>query len=113
MPSFTRQIADLVIEGPTCSVILHAPQMLEQAIAGQANAPALPQPVSATAMVDTGATGTVITPQIVQQLGLQPVGVTPTLTPTTLLPVFCNQYNVDLTFLPNMITVPNVLVIEA
>lgn len=65
------------------------------------------------AMVDTGASGTVIAPAILAQLGLQPVGVTNMSTPSTTAPVQARLFNVDLTFLTNNVAVQGVVAIEA
>ena len=56
-------------------------------------------------MIDTGATGSVIQPALVQQLGLQPVGVVNISTPSS-ENVPCYQYNVRLIF-------PNNVIVEA
>jgi predicted aspartyl protease len=47
-----------------------------------ANQP-VPTPVQVDALIDTGATGSVIASGIAQQLGLQPVGVVPVSTPSS------------------------------
>jgi predicted aspartyl protease len=61
-----------------------------------------PAPVTANAMIDTGATGSVINPAIVQQLGLQPVGAVNISTPSS-ASVPCYQYSVRLLFPNNLI----------
>lgn len=65
------------------------------------------------AMVDTGASGTVIAPSVLAQLGVQPVGATSMSTPSTTAPVQARLFNVDLTFLTNSVMVPGVVAIEA
>lgn len=65
---------------------------------------AVPQPIRATAMIDTGASRTVITPSIVQSLSIQPVGVAHMITPSTTTPVPCHEYDVRILFPSNVIT---------
>lgn len=69
----------------------------EQALR-QAGTP-VPQPVAALAMIDTGASGSVIRQGLAAQLGLQPVGVINVSTPSS-TNVPCNQYVVRF-LLPN------------
>ena len=63
-------------------------------------------------MVDTGAQMTVISPDVVRDLGLKPVGVIPMITPTTAEPVQCRQFHLNV-YLPQEITIENVLAAEA
>ena len=66
----------------------------------------------ATALVDTGAQTTVVSPEVPRYLGLRPVGSTPMITPTTLAPVLCDQFHVNVYFAPDVL-VENVLVAQA
>ena len=61
----------------------------------------VPAPVTVTAMIDTGATSTVIQQDIADQLGLNPVGVTPINTPSS-TGVNCYRYLVRLFFQNNV-----------
>lgn len=72
----------------------------------------VPTPVRAAAMIDTGASGTVINPEIVKNLGIHPVGRVGINTPSTTEPVEVFQYNVDLVF-PNHTVIPDILAIAA
>ena len=111
MPSFTLNLQDLATMGPIVEVIFAPTQAAVQAIQN-AKQP-IPPPIKAVAMVDTGATSTVITPQIAQHLGLQPVGQISMVTPTTNNPIVSNQYAVDLHFPINGVQVRNIIVTEA
>jgi predicted aspartyl protease len=62
----------------------------------------LPDPVLVKGMIDTGATGTVIQPEIAKKLRLQPVGVVTISTPSS-ENVPCYQYIVRLIFPSNVI----------
>jgi predicted aspartyl protease len=62
----------------------------------------LPAPVPITGMIDTGATGTVVQPDVARKLGLQPVGVVTISTPSS-ENVPCYQYIVRLIFPSNVI----------
>ena len=64
------------------------------------------------AMIDTGASGTVVTPGIIQQLGLAPVGVSKMSTPSTTAAVDAAVYNLGLAF-PNGVSLPSVTALEA
>jgi predicted aspartyl protease len=70
----------------------------------------IPEPVPAKGMIDTGATGTVIHPAVVRQLGLKPVGVIPISTAFS-ESVPCYKFLVRLIF-PNNVIVET-LAIEA
>jgi hypothetical protein len=111
VPSFSAQLPNLVQVGPVAEVLLSPPQALAQVLRGQGQP--VPAPVRVMAMVDTGASGTVIAPAILAQLGLQPVGVTNMSTPSTTAPVQARLFNVDLTFLTNNVAVQGVVAIEA
>jgi hypothetical protein len=103
-------LADIVTLGPMMDVVLRPTQALIDVL--QAAGQNLPVPVQAVAMVDTGATGTVITPTIAQKLGLQPVGVVQMGTPSTTQAITANQYNIDM-ILPQGVTLASVMAIEA
>ena len=54
-----------------------------------------------TGLIDPGASNTMIDQSVVRDLGLQPTGVVPTLTPSTgPTPHLCNQYDVSVWFTP-------------
>jgi len=70
----------------------------------------VPDPVPIKAMIDTGATGSVLQPEIAQRLGLQPVGAVTISTPSS-ENVPCYQYSVRLLFPDNVIV--EAIVVEA
>ena len=110
MPSFTNQVADLATVGPVVEVLVGPSHLFAQVMAKKGKP--VPNPVKATAMVDTGASGTVVTPALIQQLGLRPVGVTSMNTPSTTKPMRAPQYHLSLVF-PNGVSVPSLIGIEA
>lgn len=56
-------------------------------------------PFHCTGLIDTGASSTVMDPEIVKRLGLVATGTTPIITPSTgSTPVQCNQYDICLAF---------------
>jgi predicted aspartyl protease len=97
MPSFTTQLPNLQALGPLVEMRVWIGTPVEEAIR-KAGAK-IPDPVPAKGMIDTGATGSVIQPALVQQLELQPIGVVNISTPSS-ESVPCYQYNVRLIF-PN------------
>ena len=62
-------------------------------------------------MIDTGATGSVITQGLAATLGINPVGTTFINTPSS-TNVNCFQFDVQLVF-PNNINIPSIVVTEA
>lgn len=81
MPSFTTQLPDLHQRGPIFEARFIVPPEIEKALT-TAGKP-LPALVIGTALIDTGATNTVIDEDIPGKLGLNPVGVTNIRTATT------------------------------
>ena len=104
MPSLTSQVPNLQQTGPLLQVKVDIPQILKESKAIQP----LPTPVDIQAMIDTGATGTVLKKEIVDSLRMKPVGVVSISTPSS-TNVVCNQYLVRL-LLPNNVTVDAVII---
>ncbi len=100
MPSFTSQVPNLHLVGPIVQVGITVPTALEQVL--QAAGHAIPLPVTALAMIDTGATGSVIQQGLAVQLGLHPVGVVQIHTPSS-TNVSCLEYAVRLLFPNNVV----------
>jgi hypothetical protein len=98
MPSFTNQISDIRLIGPVVEVrVVPSPLFVQTAKIPKEN---LPQPIPITALIDTGASGTVIKEGIPRQLGLKPIGFT-YITTASSQNKLCLQY--DLAFLlPNI-----------
>ena len=111
MPSFSTQHPNLAQVGPIAEVLIAPTQQLVQVLKAQGQP--VPSPVKAIAMVDTGASGTVVTPSIVSALGIQPVGVATMSTPSTTAPVPSRLFNVDLTFVIGNVNVAGVVAMEA
>ena len=103
MPSFTSQVPNLQAVGPVVELRIAVGTAVEGVLRKAGNA--IPAPVSAVAMIDTGATGSVIRLGLACQLGLQPVGVTYINTPSS-TNVACYEYLVRLLF-------PNNVLVEA
>ena len=72
MPHFTSRVSDLEAVGPLIDVKLMPSQSAAQA-RSKAGQP-VPRPIQAVAMIDTGASASVVKEGICQQLGLNPVG---------------------------------------
>jgi predicted aspartyl protease len=106
MPSLTVQVPNLHQFGPVVQVQLAPGKAVEDVVVRAGGTP--PAPVAAVAMIDTGATGTVINPAIVQQLGLQPVGSCTINTPSQ-ANVPCFEYLIRLV-MPNSVTVETVAI---
>jgi len=101
VPSFTAGIPNIRAIGPVVQIQIAISEAAEQALkkAGQP----VPPPVQVSAMIDTGASDSVIQTGIAQQLGIQPIGVTRVNTPSS-TNVQCYRYDVQL-ILPNGVTV--------
>src|SRR5947207_15714483 len=69
-------------------------------------------PLSVSALVDTGAASTVITPETASLLRLRTVGATYVHTPTTLEAVLCRQFHVNIYFSQDF-AIEDILAIEA
>ena len=67
MPSFTTQLPTLQALGPLVDMKVWVGTPVEQAIRKAGGK--VPDPVACKSMIDTGATGSVIQPTLVQQLG--------------------------------------------
>lgn len=68
--------------------------------------------MTATALVDTGAYTTVLSPDIVTALQLKPVGSIAMITPTTMVPVKCDQFHVNVHISPEVV-VENIIAAQA
>ena len=108
MPSFTCQVANLRRTGPVCQVRIGVSQAKADLLKQQ-NKP-IPAPVEITALIDTGASGTAVKPEVIRQLQLTPRGVTNIATPSSAT-YPCNVYDVSLTF-PNGVGIAVITVIE-
>ena len=111
MPGFTFARPNLHVDGPLVDLTIRAPQLMVQALVA-AGQPAPQALVQAVAMIDTGATSSVITPAVAQALGLQPVNVVPARGAVGHAAVPANVYNVDIVFPGNNVIVPNAAVLE-
>lgn len=109
MPSFTNQLANLRTEGPLCQVRIGVSDPVAEELQKE-NKP-VPNPVEVTAIIDTGASGTVINPSIVENLGLVVRGTIDISTPSTKTHP-CNLYDISLLF-PNRVRISLIPVIEA
>jgi len=100
MPSFTTRVPDLQASGPVVEVRIAVGSALEAVLSKKGTK--VPVPVPALAMIDTGATGTVLRPDLIRRLGLKPVGVTFIHTPSS-TNIRCLQYLTRLVFPSNVV----------
>jgi len=103
MPSFTTQVPNLRDIGPVVQVRLTVGSVLEEVL--RRSGAALPPPLTVPALIDTGATGTVVRQDLIPQLNLNPVGTTLISTPSS-MNVICYEYLMRIVF-------PNNVIIEA
>jgi hypothetical protein len=108
VPSFTIALQDLQQVGPITELGLAVPQALEDELRRRSEP--VPTPTRLLAMIDTGASASVIQQGLATQLGLQPIGTTLINTPSS-TGVSCYEYAVRLAF-PNNVVVEGT-VIEA
>lgn len=95
MPSFTTQVPNLHLAGPVVEVVVAPPADLIEALKQQGNP--IPKNVKLHAMIDTGATCCVVNPQVIQGMGLSPIGSSTVNTPSSTI-VTCLQYKVSIHF---------------
>ncbi len=108
MPSLTQRIPDLQQLGPIVEIEITA--SIPYARNNKLNFLAF-KTLKLIAMIDTGATGTVIKKGLAEQLGINPVGSILMNTPTS-ESISCLQYNVQITF-PSNVNIESVIVTEA
>ena len=108
MPSFTQRIQNLQQIGPVIEVLITPSVPFMQMMGIN---PTNIRSVRVLAMIDTGATGTVISAGLAAQLGINPVGTTLINTPSH-TNVNCHQFDVQLVF-PNNVNISSIVVTEA
>jgi len=108
MPSFTQRIPNLHQIGPVVELLV-TPSVPYIDFMGLA--PPQVKAIKVLAMIDTGATGTVLSQGLAGSLGIQPVGTTYINTPSS-TNVLCNQYDVQIVF-PNQVNMGSIVVTEA
>ena len=108
MPSFEISLPDLKTTGPVLQVFV-GPSREVIAALGSENVAA---PIAISALIDTGASATVITPETAMVLSLHSVGAISIHTPTTIEPVMCRQFHVNV-YLSSTYAIENIVVVEA
>jgi predicted aspartyl protease len=108
LPSFDITLPDLKRSGPILPAFIGPSRELIAAFGVEHVA----APVAISALVDTGAAATVITPQTATLLRLRSVGAISVHTPTTVEPVLCREFHVNVYFSQEF-AIENVVVIEA
>src|SRR5262249_14218853 len=97
----------LIASGPKLQVVIGASREIIS-VFGASAAPT----VSVVALIDTGAESTVLDRDTVARLALRSVGMVTSHTPTTIEPVKCRQFHINMYF-SHESAVENVLAIEA
>ena len=100
MSSYTQNVPDMQAQGPVSEVKIAVPHQLEAALTSAGGSVA--SPIQVSAMIDTGASSTLIQEGIAQSLGLNPVGVTNITTPTSVNKP-CHIYYVRIIFPYNIV----------
>ena len=108
MPLFTQKLSDLEDIGPVIELIL-APSL--RLLRTTAVSPSSMQQVKVVAMIDTGASGSLIKQGIAELLGIYPIGNTYLNTPSS-TNVHCSQFHVQMVF-PNDVIIQSMVVTEA
>jgi predicted aspartyl protease len=107
MPSLTQRIPDLQKTGPVIEVRLTpSANFLKR----MKISPSAAKTVKLAAMIDTGATGSVISQGIADLLGITPVKTILISTPSS-TDVRCDQFDVQIVF-PNKVKFPSVAITE-
>lgn len=110
MPSYESTVPDLAALGPSVQIAVGPSRELIVAFAPLGVELSSPHPVAA--LVDTGAHTTVLSPDLVRRLRLQPVGTAPICTPSTTSALMCDRYHVNVYFAEDFV-VENIFAIEA
>lgn len=100
MPTFTVTATDLQGSGPVVDVQIAVNRTIETAL--RSAGAVVPTPIRVPAMIDTGASCTVIREGLARHLGLQPTGITVIHTASD-TNVRCRRYLVGLHF-PNQVS---------
>lgn len=108
MPSFTQRITNLQQVGPVIEITLTPSTVYLQALS---IASSYTKAIKVLAMVDTGATGTVISQGLAGKLEINPVGTAFINMPSS-TNVICHQFDVQLIF-PNNVNIASIVVTEA
>ena len=110
MPRFSSKLVDVTASGPTLQVSVGPSRELITNLTVLGQPVALPQTVEA--LIDTGAQTTVINPETVRRLAIRPVGAVQINTPSTIAPLLCNRYHINV-YLSESFAVENIFAIEA
>jgi predicted aspartyl protease len=108
MPSLTTQVPNLQEMGPVVEIKLAVGLKLEDILRQKGQN--LPEPVQVRAMIDTGATVSVVREDIIKQLNLNPVGTELISTPSS-SNVQCYKYLMRILF-PNKVIINDIMVIS-
>jgi predicted aspartyl protease len=96
MPSFTTTQPTLLSEGPLTNIDIAVSFELEKVL--KSTNTTIPNPVSGRALIDTGATISVISNNVIQNLGVNPIGTVLISTAGSSNPTFCYQYDLRIAF---------------
>jgi predicted aspartyl protease len=108
MPSFTQRIPNLEQVGPVIEMMITPSLAFMHAMnCNLASA----KSIRVLAMIDTGASGTVISQGLAAQLGIKPVGTISIHTPSS-TNVNCYQYDMQMLF-PNNVNISSIIITEA
>jgi predicted aspartyl protease len=110
LPIYKSTAPDLAAVGPSIQVAVGPSRELIAAFAPLGVQ--LSSPYAVTALIDTGAHTTVLSPEIVRRLRIQPVGTAPISTPSTTTSLLCDRYHVNVYFDEGFV-VENIFAIEA
>ncbi|MBN1572645.1 MAG: hypothetical protein JW984_05540 [Deltaproteobacteria bacterium] len=99
-PSFTLQLPNLQTQGPIVEVRIAVGKIIEDTL--KKGKKKIPDPFNATAMIDTGASSTVIREDIVDHLNLKTIGYIYVNTPSS-TNVLCYEYLIRVLFPNNVI----------
>lgn len=109
MPSFTIGLSNLQSSGPILEIQIGMPRDLINVL--KETGQPVPNPIKAIALIDTGATSSVVNPTIIQGLKVAPIGRVRINTPSD-ANVECDMYKLAL-ILPDGVAIESSDVIEA
>jgi len=110
LPVYKSSVPDLAAVGPFIQIAIGPSRELIAAFAPLGVQ--LSPPHAVAALIDTGAHTTVLSPDLVTRLGIQPVGTAPISTLSTTSSLLCDRYHVNIYFEEGFV-VENIFAIEA
>ena len=109
MPSFTTTVSNLRASGPQVEIFVAPSFDLQKYL--KENNQNIPEPIRVIGLIDTGSTSSLVKPETIRTLGINPIGEKRINTPSC-TDFKCNQYQATIMF-PNRIAIQISSLLEA